>query len=227
MERFGMQGIRSGLWAFAVSVGIVVGAFAGPARAALVTFAFEGVQSAGESFILDSPDGTVGALFSVGDTISGQFTFESTATDGGTWFYDGALAHSSFSVNGGVYAGTGADGLINFGDNWFVTDVRPWHGLSAPMVGENWLNMFIVQVSSTSIAYGDGSLPLVPPPVTPADNFGANWDRVELLFTNEDGVMSGIDFTLTSLTWVETPEPGSLVLVGFGLALLAGRRARA
>jgi hypothetical protein len=200
--------------------------FVGSAQAVPVAFAFEAIQDKGPSWIIDSPDGAVGVLFSVGDTISGQFVFESTATDGGSGYFSGALSSASFTVNGGSYGGSSTGGDIQFSDNWFVTHVTPGTGLVAPDVGANWLAFFFVQVSSTAIAYGDGSLPTTPPPISPGDDWGSNWDRVELLFRNSGGTISGIDFTLTSLRAVPVPEPGTFALVGLGLAMLAGHRKR-
>ncbi len=198
-------------------VGTVV--LAGTATAASLTFAYEGLLTS-DLWVTDSPDGTVGAFFTAGDTISGQFTFESSTPEGPPGLFVGAISSATFSVNTGAYTGGSSNGDINWTTGFFVTRVQSWHGLSGPTIGDNSLHFFDVQVSSTTFA--GGPLPTTPPAVTPADNFGANWDRVELLYRASDARFSGVAFQLQSLTLV--PEPSTALLLGLGLAGLGTRR---
>ena len=203
----------------ALLAAIVLAGMASPVHAVPITFEFTGINNGNDT---DSPDGAVGLLLPVGTTIVGSVTYESTIPDNGTGTYFGAIDATSFVVDGGTYVGSAPSGTLSHGFNFFSTDVRPGDGLVAADVGANQLILFSLSVSSTDIV--STAVPTTPPPVTPMDNFGANSDRITLLFEDAGANVSGVAFQLTSLTQV-VPEPTTATLIGLGLlALCTGDR---
>ena len=195
------------------------------AQAMPVTFEFGG--DIVDVLTNDSPDGAVGTFFNPGDTISGSFTFESSSTSPYAppldFIYAAAVTSLSFSVNGS-YNGSASSGDIEINDYAGPTPAEDIYsvradavdGLTAPSIGANSLSFFNLSVFGSFLS--DTTLLLTPPPLSVADNWGSNSDRIELLYSNADGVPSGVLFQPTFLQRV--PEPSTMLLLGSALTVL-------
>ncbi len=197
---------------------LLVGA---PAAAVSIRFEFEAQYNGSGN---DSPDGTVGPLFRVGDILRGRYSFESTTP--GVGFFPG-VTRLRFDLDRGRYTGAGFGGDILVtpipANNFYQVVVDRIDGLRSRAVGDNQLSRFKLSVNGDFLG-GSNALLLVPPPVTPLDDGGANTDRIELLFRDKTGATSGAAFDLLSLT---VPEPAAALLAASALLSLGARLRRA
>jgi PEP-CTERM motif-containing protein len=203
-------GIRTGLLTIVIlSIGMLDAAVEETA-AMPITFNFRGT--------VGSVDSSLSGTFSVGQPLSGSYTFESTTPDadpadpafGG---YD-AVTALSFTI--GSYAGTlnfpaisreiaVANDMSGVGDFYDLTVQR----VSGASVGSDQPNTFALRLlDSSASAFNSDALPLTPPDLA---KFTSTW------FLNFD---SGAEVggPLTSLTLATVPEPSSLLLLSSGLA---------
>lgn len=196
--------------------------FAAPAAAVSIRFVFEAEFNGN---LTDSPDGTIAPFFQVGDVIKGRYAFEST-TAGAGGFYP-AVTRLRFEIDRTGYTGRAAGGQIQVspipGNDFYTMESRTANGLHGADVGANEFFLFDVSVNGDFLG-GSSDLLLTPPPVTPLDNGGSNTDRVELLFSDAGGAISGAAFDLLSLA---VPEPSVALLLASALAAMGIRRRRA
>lgn len=196
----------------AIAIGSIAGFLWAPAAAAVpTTFTFAG------DVLFDSTFG-----LGVGDGVSGEYTFESTAPDLNG---DMNLGRYAFVAPSAFEITLGASVLASANFEIFVG--------ASPIPGADQYSVLTQDASpgnrTVSVGLFDGtggiaddSLPTTPPALAP---FGIREISVrdpggELLLTAEltdlsEGGAPGI------------PEPGAFLLYAAGVALLAGRRARA
>jgi len=169
-----------------------------------------------------SVDSSLGSTFSVGQTLSGSYTFESTTADSEVdpafGLYGNALTTLSFTI--GSYIGTLGVGASEFAVSNSPpppTGIGDFYDLTAdpvsgPSVGSDPPKTFALRVrDDTASALSSDALPVTPPDL--AIFTSTTWF---LLF--DSGAQVG--GPLTSLT-LAIPEPSSLVLFIYGLAGLA------
>ena len=208
------------------SVGIASSASAVP-----ITFAFTGEVVALSNEAVDGP-------IAIGDPISGQFSFESSAANTSTDPEQGAYAsllRVSFSF--GVYsngydeppqrittvvvANDRAIGIpSNVRDSYLVqTQGRP----GGPLLNGLELREFHFQLTDpTATAFDSLDQPLTPPPLDAFTVEDVGTSFITVGFASAGRPFSQVRGRVTSLTLV--PEPGSGTLLALGLLAAARRR---
>jgi hypothetical protein len=188
-----------------VAAFITVG-WTGGATAFPITFDF----TADVTFV----DPGLASFFSVGETLTGSYTFESTTPgvpSGPTADYP---ALTAFSVSGLNFSGSWTGGSIFVQDastdEYFVSALTGFIGTNAglgvlPTAG---ISMF----DSTGTMLSSMLLPLVPPSLPADPRFVVDYHLGPE--TREDALA-----TLTSLTLVPSPAPEPTTLALFGIAL--------
>ena len=213
---------RSALARAAAVIGLFAGLSASPAWAAVITFAYEGT--------VDSTSG--GAAFDafLGQTIRIEYTFDSTTADifpadPNAGRYPAVL---SMTATAGPYSATAADGRITVWDNVFGMDRYRVDGLSlsgAPIGGLPLDQIFIDLQDNTGLAFTDDFLPLVQP--DPGDFPGATILSLEFDDGSNNGRIATAQSAIISpVADTPIPEPGTLALLGLGLAGLGYVRRR-
>lgn len=204
MCRFHIRGL---LAAIALVVGV------GAAQAAPITFEFTGEVTA-----VTSP--SLRGVFSIGDPLTGSYTFESTTADTsavvGLGFYTSAVTAFSFNIGG--YAGSGTDGNI-------VVTLPPasaLHGyrissfsVTAPEADGQLPSSFGLSLSDFSqTALAGEALPLTAPALSDFDfaSFSLGFP-IGLVA----GQLSSLTLRATDPTPVAVVEPGTIALFGLGL----------
>ncbi len=158
------------------------------------------------------------SFFSLGETLTGSYTFESTTAGvpfGPTADYP---ALTAFSVSGLNFSGAWTGGSI------FVQDASTDEYIVSALTGFSGTNAGLAVLPTAGISLFDSTgtmlsstlLPLVPPSLPPDPRFGVDYHLGPE--TREDALA-----TLTSLTLVPstTPEPTTLALFGIALAGVA------
>lgn len=207
-------------WLLAVSVLVA----AGQASASVVTVGFTGV--------VDAVDSDLSSGFSVGQTLSGTYSFESTTparagSDSNFAVFD-ALTSVNFSI--GSYSGSSSGAPEIQVDNdppppnvdRYAVLSRSSEGLSGPAVNGFDLNTFaFVMFDATNTVFTDALiLPLDP-------NLSQFTDSGFFLFFNTALSSAQVSGHLTSLSTVAVPEASTLALSACGLvALIAFARKR-
>lgn len=207
---------------------VLLAAAAAGAQAAVVTWNFSGEVTTDTN----SP-------FSVGDTVTGSFAFETaTALSGGsatTAVYTGAVR--SFSIDG-LAALSSADAGVttNFVEIWDGNSANPaqpsaltdrfWAQLRDTSAPQNWFDLNMQRTVAGSNPTCIGGLSLPDSPYSPLSCF--NNATVTYDYITAAGAAGSIKLRLDIGGFSTVPEPGILGLLGLGLAgiALGGRRQR-
>lgn len=192
-----------------------------PASAAPITFDFTAV--------ITSVDAALASAFTSGQLVSGSYSFESTSSGSSIAFGLGYPLTSFAGIAGSYAFSVTGSTCICVRDNWSGPD--DWYAVGGSMSGSSigsygplFQEIHLMDSGGGMLASDD--LPLTPP-VIPT---GAG-DLAFMRFGFRDpgaGQSAYMQADLTSLTFegdVETiPEPGTIFLLGCGLAALLCRR---
>ena len=189
-----------------------------PARGAALTFDFFGT-------VTQVPVDDFSTGIQPGDTITGQFTFDSTAVDGIGSPSTGSYTSSGASFGMSVTIGAGAllfseSGLLNIGildsfvDQYTVTATS------------DILTLELFFQDNTGNTFSSDALPLLPPSLAGFAQRDFHLDQ-----TNISGDETQVDGTIASLTCSgcaasSIPEPSTLCLLFTGAILFGGLRRR-
>lgn len=196
---------------------LAVVAGASEARAALITYDFQGT--------IDSVDPALAGTFSIGQSLSGLYTFESTtaarAGSDSTFAVFDALTNLAFTLGTYSASSTGAleiqvdnDPPAPDSDRYAVVS-RASDGLSGPSLGSFSLDFFGFRLDdSTNTVFSDA---LILPTSLDLADFD---NRRFFLFFRDGSDFVGVSGTIDSLSAV--PEPSSLALGLVGVATGAG-----
>ena len=208
---------RAGLIAALASA--VFGMTSGPARAGLIVASLSGTVT--------SVDASLNGSFSVGQTLTATYVFESTtaARAGGTSTFAvfDALKSLSFSIGGYTATSLGApeiqvdnDPPLPNHDRYGVVS-RTSEGLTGPAVAGQALQTFLFRMDDSTNAVFNNALTL------PTSVSLASFDSSQffVFFGTAPSLVSG---TLRSFTTRPVPEPGGLALglIGTGALALVG-----
>lgn len=213
--------MRSSWWLLSVAL---LSALAGPARAVQITWSFTG-----EVALVGGTSGEVASLASggvvVGAPVSGVMVFESTTSDSDPdplfGSYLGAVTdlRADFPALAVTFEASGAEQVLLNLEGSGVPFVYAAQGGGADSTATFASVLFSLElVDSSNAAFPNDSLPLSRPPLSALDPYSAAQaaslgftTRLHLAFSPT----ASVDVELTSLV----PEPGTLTLLGAGLAL--------
>lgn len=206
---------------------------ASPAWAYQVTFSFETT--------VVSLDPELSGTFSVGQTFSGWYTFESLTPDANEspnrGWYNGAI--TALSVTVGNYTATATYGDIHVwndrlyvGDSYVVTALNVLTGPNVVLTGANIAELpphrLLIGMNGGYNHFDSDALPVTPPDPSGFDlNSGSSY--IWLSF----GIGGNLNTGATPIYGLEgavpislVPEPSTAILIGFGLVglLAVGRR---
>jgi len=116
----------------------------------------------------------------------------------------------SYQLSGDLLGDIVSSGFDNSGDVMFTDTTSPWHYILAPTYTPGPFDLSGTMYAGNTYVFGIGVYPGAD--YAPPDTYKGNWDFSLTVGSPED---------LTS-----TPEPGSLVLLGTGLAAMAAGRRR-
>ena len=181
------------------------------AGAMLITFDFTATVT--------SVDPALGSFFTLNETLTGSYTFESTTAGvpSGVFSVD-YPALTAFAVSGANFSGSWTGGSIHVEDastdEYLVSALAGFSGTDAgisvqPLAA---ISMF----DTTGAMLSDTLLPLTPPGLPSDPRFGIDYHTGPEMHI-------GVLATLTSLTVApgSAPEPATLALVGVALAGIA------
>jgi len=182
------------------------------AKAAPVTFAFSGTVTA--------VDAALAGEFSLGESVVGSYTFESTTPDADPGdptlgIYDNAITAFSATFGGDYTVTQGLDNDISVANGPPGNDVYQVFltNPTAPTVAGLSLGALFLGIGDIdSNVFNSDSLPLTPPDLAEFESIIAGQ-----IFLDSPGNQT-LDFQLTSLTLV--PEPSTLAAAA--LALMMG-----
>lgn len=200
--------------------------FVSTAEAApVLTYNFSGSVS---SIISDDNSGTFGANFSVGDAVSGSWSFDAAAAQNALLPY-ASYFDSTFNaiVSGKSFSGSAQYRIFNDapggGDDGFSV-INESGTYSAPVLGPLVARTFFIQflgMPTTTLS----DLSIITDPASLASLANPAYAPHGLRLDNPDGSFGGLYFTIDSVT-PGIPEPSSylLIVAGLGLTAWATRR---
>jgi len=188
-----------------------------------LTFTFQGQVS---SIISDDSSGTFGANFAVGDSVSGSWTFDTTATQHPLLSY-ASYYDATFNamISGKAFSGAAQYRIFDNspgGDDGFSV-INETGTYTAPALGPLTPRTFFVQfLGMPTTTLSDQSLVTNPAGLFSLYNpsYAPHWLRLD----NPDGTFGGLYFTISSVTPVPEPSTGLLLLAGLGGIVWAVRR---
>jgi hypothetical protein len=197
------------------SLAVMLCAFAGPSRAAPITFAYEG--------IVDSTTGGTAFAAFLGETLRIQYSYDSAAIDNNPSLTQGSYAGISLSVSvtGGYAASLGFDLTTDdavLGDHFTVDSNSTLPGPHQTVDGLDLTGFLLTITDISSTMFSDDSLPLFQP--------FPNLLSTMVLTFSDGGTSSGTIQANTVTVADVVPEPGTLVIFGLGLAGLGITRRR-
>ena len=228
--------------AFTVSMLLLASIAVTPAKADLVTFAFQGtVETIGSNLLHpDSPFGTLSSPI-VPMFLSGSYMFESTTPNGISGIpqlgvYSSSISNLTFQVREGsaapFYSNTPetitipppdpiAPNVIIVQNDFLAGDGDVYQvkmHFSGTDVNTHAASSFTIDHLSVFPAnpFSDNLLPTTPP------GLGGIGDRTSFQINFEGGVGSTVRGNITSLTLVANPLPPAVILFGAGLVALVG-----
>ncbi len=183
------------------------------ATAAIVTFEFSGTVT---DVPASDPGDPFGGVLASGAPIAGSYTFDSNATDSipdpasGSYAFSGPSYDLTFSIDGVPFGPFGAFSInTQHGPPDFYGVLGSDGGLT-------------FSLSFTGTALLDDTLPLTPSAL--AGFFGASGSRTFELFYDTIDLQYQVQGVIDTFTTSAVPEPGTLMLLGAGIAAAWRRR---
>ena len=190
----------------------------GFARANPITFDFTGA-------VTQVPIDDLATGIQSGDSISGSFTFDSTAVDA-----IAAPTSASYTSTGAAFGMTVSVGAVTFSESGFLnigilnTFVDQYTVLaSSPLLT---LDLFFQD--NTGTAFSSDALPLSPPPLAGFLQREFHLDEIDVAGdeTQADGIIDSLTCGSGCVASSSAPEPSSTGLLFTGAILLAGWRSK-
>jgi hypothetical protein len=188
-----------------------------------LTFNFSGSVS---SIISNDSSGTFGANFAVGDAVTGNWAFDTTAADnvlipGQVHYYDATF---SATISGKTFTGPAQYRIFNDHSSGFdgFSIINESSSYTGPALGPLTPRTFFIQyVGMPATTLSDFSLITDPisliPLSAPAAPHGLRLD-------NPDGTFGGLYFTIDRVTTVPEPATYVILLAGLGIITFITRR---
>lgn len=195
------------------------------AFATIITYQFSGEVT---TILRDDSSGIFGSTFSVGDSISGTYTLDTSIIPTYPRSTFARYVGNSFDVNIGSQHFYGDaehrvfndDTVITPGDTLDVFSIINESGTyNSPTLGDLVSRTFFIQMfdhSATALSSLD--MVLDPPALSSFDQ-QINGLRLDNASNPDD--YGALYFTLSSLSRVTVPEPGTVALLGIGILLMA------
>ena len=216
---------RGGLFVFAsiALAGGILASAATSANASLITFNFTGTVT-----LVESP---LGGTFSLGQTLSGSYTFDSSiaATGASTSNFAvfNALTSFNFSIGGYSASSSGAPEIQVDNDpgapnhDRYAIVSQASNGLTGPDVSSLALNTFGFRLDDSTDSVFSNAL-ILPTALNFSDFTSSSFF---VFFTNSAGALSIVSGTLTDVSAAPLPATLPLFASGLGaLGLLGWRR---
>ena len=184
-----------------------------PSDAATIRFNFTGTVD-----FVHSSNGSLESIFDTSQTMTGFYTFESTAPDLDGHASFGFYELTGYSIAVGSYTAAATYSRFSV-QNDFLTSQDFYFLRANPMTGSDPGNGMVPYESVLSFAGSQASVPGDSLPLTPPDlsSFLSTIWRISFLeapLAQEDGVLGG---TVTSSTLASVPDGGATIWL-FGLA---------
>lgn len=203
-----------------LAAALLAASLAAPAAAVPVVAHFHGVVTA---VFGDDSSGVFASTFSLGQWVSGTWTFDTTAV--GSSLLPSVTAYAStFTVNIGGQVFSGESQYRIFDNDPGADDgysiVNEWGSYTGPSLGPLFPSTFFVQflgMPADTLA----SQALVTDPEAIGGLANPGYAPNGLRLDNRDGTFGGLYFSVLP---GELPEPGSLGLTALALAVLGWRR---